>query len=75
MGSALVVLNRASLITGEIPLPQEDDARKELEFLNAVCVDTPVTSLGNIVLGQGENSISEFSNIILNLFKERENTQ
>ena len=75
MGSALVVLNRASLITGEIPLPQEDEARKELESLNAICVDTPVTSLGNMVLGQGGNSVSEFSNIILDLFKERENAE
>ena len=75
MGSALVVLIRASLITGEIPLPPEEYARKELESLNAVCVDTPVTSLGNMVLGQGEKSVSEFSNIILNLFKERGNTE
>ena len=69
IGSALVVLVRASLVTGEIPLPGEDDARRELESLNAVCVDTPVINLGNIVFGQGENSVDEFSKVVLNLIE------
>ena len=72
MGSALVVLMRASLVTGEIPLPREDDTRKELESLNAVCVDIPVTSLDSMVFGQGEDSIDEFSQTILNLIEANE---
>ena len=67
MGSALVVLVKASLVTGEIPLPQEADTRKELESLKAVCVDTPVTSFGGMVFGQGADSIGEFSQTILDL--------
>ena len=69
MGSSLVVLVRASLATGEIPLPREDDTRKELESLNAVCVDIPVTSLDSMVFGQGEDSVDEFSQTILGLME------
>ena len=72
MGSALVVLMRASLVTGEIPLPREDDARKELESLNAVCVNTPVTSAGSIVFGQGADSVDEFSQTLLDLIESGE---
>ena len=69
MGSALVVLMRASLTTGEIPLPREDDARRELESLGAICVDIPVTSLGRMVFGQGADSVDEFSQTILGLME------
>ena len=72
MGSALVVLMRASLVIGEIPLPKEADARKELEALNAVCVDTPVTSFGSTVFGQGEDSVAEFSQTIMDLIEAGE---
>ena len=65
MGSALVVLIKASLVMGEIPAPRDDDTRRELESLNAVYAKTPVTSLGNIVCGQGEGSVDEFSQTIL----------
>jgi putative intracellular protease/amidase len=69
IGSALVVLVRASLVSGEIPLPHEDYARQELKSLNAVCLDTPVTSLGNMVFGQDSSSIEIFSKIILDLIE------
>jgi putative intracellular protease/amidase len=69
MGSALVVLMRASLVTIEIPLPREDDARKELESLGATCVDIPVTSLGKMVFGQGADSVDAFSQTILDLME------
>ena len=72
IGSAIIVLMRTSLVTGEIPLPQEVDARKELESLRAVCVDIPVTSLGSVVVGQGADSIDEFSQTILNLIEANE---
>ena len=72
IGSAIIVLMRTSLVTGEIPLPQEADARKELESLRAVCVDIPVTSLGSVVFGQGADSIDEFSQTILNLIEANE---
>ena len=65
MGSALVVLIRASLAIGEIPAPQDVDSRKELESLNAIYAAAPVTSLGSIVCGQGEGSVDEFSQTIL----------
>jgi putative intracellular protease/amidase len=57
IGEAIVVLLRASLIVGEIPLPKDEKTRKELERLNAVCVDIPVISSENLVLGQGADSI------------------
>jgi len=72
VGSALVVLVKTSLITGEIPLPSEEDARKELAFLNTVCIDAPVVIFGNIVLGQGKDSIDEFSETILKLIEADE---
>ena len=74
MGEALVVLLRASLVTGEIPLPKDENTRKELESLNAVCVDIPVISSENIVLGQGADSVGQFSKIILDFVETREVT-
>ena len=67
MGSALVVLVRASLATGEIPLPKDADTQKELEILNAVCVDASVTRVDNIILGQSADSVDHFSQQILHL--------
>ena len=72
MGSAIVVLVKASLVTGEIPLPKDADSLKELEILNAVCVDVPVTHLNNIILGQGSDSVDDFSERILNLIDSGE---
>ena len=69
IGEALVVLLRASLIAGEIPLPKDENTRKELERLNAVCVDIPVISNENLVLGQGAGSVIEFSQSIINCMK------
>ena len=71
MGSALVVLMAASLVTGEIPLPRDDDAQKKLESLNAVCIDIPVTSLETIVCGQGAGSVDEFSKKIIDLIETK----
>ena len=65
IGSGLVVLVRASLVTGEIPLPKDSDSLKELEALNAVCVDLPVTRINNIILGQDVDSVDNFSKQIL----------
>ena len=65
MSSALVVLMQASLVTGEIPAPLDGYTRKKLESLNVVYAKTPVTSLGNIVCGQGECFVDEFSQTIL----------
>ena len=70
IGSSLVVLIMASLVTGEIPLPQDDDTRKKLESLGAVFSETPVTSLARIVCGQGSDSIKEFSKVVLALMRE-----
>ena len=72
MGSALVVLIMASLVAGEIPLPQDGDAREKLKSLKAVYVDMPVTNLGTIVCGQGAESVDEFSKIILDLMQANE---
>ena len=69
LGSAIIVLMRASLILGEIPLLREELAKKELEALGAVCIDTLVTSEGRVVLGQGKNAVKKFSQTILDLIK------
>ena len=69
IGGGLVVLLSASLITGEIPLPKDENTKKELERLNAVCVDISVISRENLVLGQGEDSVIEFSQSIINCMK------
>ena len=69
IGEAIVVLLRASLIVGEIPLPKDEKTRKEIEHLNGVCIDIPVISNENMVLGQGEDSISEFTQSIINCIK------
>ena len=69
LGSAIVVLVRASLVTGEVPVQGDANTIKELEFLNAVCVDTPVISRDNLVLGQGANSVSDFSKSIIDCIK------
>ena len=67
IGSALVVLIRASLVNGEIPLPRDEETRVELKNLNAVCIDTPVTRIDNIILGQGADSAHHFSQEVLGL--------
>jgi 4-methyl-5(b-hydroxyethyl)-thiazole monophosphate biosynthesis len=67
MGAAIVVLVRASLVTGEVPIPEDDATYKELENLNAVCVDVSITSVENVVLGQGGNSVHQFSQKIIEL--------
>ena len=72
MGSALVVLVKASLATGEIPLPQDETTRKELENINAVCVGVPVINVGKLVLGQGAGSVDQFSQTILDLLETKE---
>jgi putative intracellular protease/amidase len=72
IGSGLVVLVRASLVTGEIPLPKDSDSLKELEALNAVCVDLPVTRINNIILGQDVDSVDNFSEQILLLMNSEE---
>jgi putative intracellular protease/amidase len=69
MGTATVVLVRASLVTGEVPMPKDDATYKELENLNAVCVDVPITSVENVVLGQGGNSVHQFSQKIIDLIE------
>ena len=72
MGSALVVLVRASLVTGEIPIPKDADSLKELEALNMVFVDAPVTQTNNIILGQSSDSIDSFSEQIFHLIDSDE---
>ena len=72
IGSALVVLVKASLVTGEIPLPKDADSLKELETLNAVCVDIPVTHTNNIILGQSSDSVDSFSEKFFNLINSDE---
>ena len=72
IGEALVVLVRASLVAGEIPLPQDEDTCQELKSLNAVCVDTPVISFGNMVYGQSRDSIDKFSQTIIGLVETSE---
>jgi protease I len=72
IGSALVVLVRTSLVTGEIPLPKDADSLRELETLGAVCVDTPVILSNNIILGQGASSVNDFSEQILHLIDSGE---
>ena len=69
LGSAIVVLVRASLVTGEVPVQGDANTIKELECLNAVCVDTPVISRDNLVLGQGADSVSDFSKSIVDCIK------
>ena len=72
VGEALVVLVRASLVTGEIPLPQDEDTCQELKSLNAVCIDTPVISYENMVYGQSRDSIEKFSQTIIGLVETSE---
>ena len=70
IGSALVVLIRASLVNGEIPLPGDEETRVELKNLNAFCIDTPVKRIDNIILGQGADSARQFSQQILGLIDD-----
>ena len=72
MGAAIVVLVRASLVTGEVPMPEDDVTYKELKNLNAVCVEVPVTSFENVVLGRGGDSVYQFSQTIKNLIETKE---
>jgi len=67
IGSALVVLIRASLVNGEIPLPRDEETLVELKKLNAVCIDIPVTRIDKIILGQGADSAHHFAQKILGL--------
>ena len=64
MGSALVVLARASLITGEVPEPEEESARNELEGLGVAYADRPVTCYGNVVAGQGAGAAEIFARTV-----------
>ena len=67
IGSGLVVLVKASLVNGEIPLPRDEETRVELKNLNAVCIDAPVKRIDNIILGQGADSTHHFCQQILGL--------
>ena len=69
MGTAIVVLVRAGLVRGEVPKPDDDVTHKELENLDAVCVDAPITRVENVVLGQGGNSVHQFAQIIIALLE------
>ena len=69
MGTAIVVLVRACLVTGEVPRLDDDVACKELERLNAVYVDAPFTRIENVVLGQGKTSVQKFSRAIIDLLE------
>ena len=69
IGSAIVVLVRASLVNGEVPEQLDEETRKELELLNTSFSKNSVTSLGNIVCGQGEGSVDKFLKIILDLME------
>ena len=71
MGAAIVVLVRASLVTGEVPIPEDDVAFKELENHNSVCVDVPVICAENLVLGRGGNSVHQFSQTIIGLIETK----
>ncbi len=64
MGSALVVLARASLITGEVPEPEEESARNELEGVGIAYADRPVTCYGNVVAGQGAGAVEIFARTV-----------
>jgi protease I len=66
-GSAMVVLVKALLVAGEMPLPIDSDAQKELKLLNAICIDAPVTRMDNIILGRGADSVNDFSQQILHM--------
>ena len=48
IGTAIVVLVRACLVSGEVPRRDDDVACKELESLNAVYVDAPFTRIENV---------------------------
>ena len=71
MGAAIVVLIKTSLVTGEVPMPDDEATYIELKNLNAVCVDVPVTSVENVVLGQGRSSVDEFSKKIIDLIETK----
>ena len=71
LGSAIVVLLKASLVFGDVPLPRDESTREELEYFNAVCVDIPVIRGENLVLGQGPDSVSEFSQSIIDCIKTK----
>ena len=71
IGSSIVVLVKASLIVGEVPLQAENHTQNELESLNVVFVDTPVLREGKVILGQGANSVDEFSQSIVDCMKTR----
>ena len=70
MGTAIVVLVRAYLVTGEVPKPDDDDTYKELEKLNTVFVDAPITRVEKVVLGNGGKSVDQFSRTIVALLEE-----
>ena len=64
MGSALVVLARTSLITGDIPEPEEESVRHELDGLGIAYADRPVTCYGNVVAGQGAGAVEIFARTV-----------
>jgi protease I len=72
MGASIVVLVRAYLVKGEVPVPEDDVTCHELENLNAVCIDVPVTSVDNVVLGRGGIFVDQFSQTIIDLMKTNE---
>ena len=69
MGTAIVVLVRACLVIGEVPKPNDDDTYKELEKLDAVFVDAPITRVEKVVLGKGGKAVDQFSRTIVALLE------
>ena len=70
LGSAQVVLARASFLTDESAAPENDKALQELESSGVTCVDEPVVENGRIITGSGGSAAEDFAGRVIKLLKE-----
>lgn len=70
LGSAQVVLARASLLTDDTAAPENVKARRELESAGVTCVEEAVVVEGRIITGSGGSAAESFAQQALILIRE-----
>jgi putative intracellular protease/amidase len=70
LGSASVVLARASLLTDDCATPDDDFALKKLEKLEIYCTENMIEESDRIITGRGADIAKDFACRVVELLKE-----
>ncbi|MGV7220758.1 MAG: DJ-1/PfpI family protein [Nitrospinales bacterium] len=70
LGSACVVLARASLLTDDCVTPDDDQSLKELKELGIYCSENMIEESDGIITGRGAEAAGDFAVRVVELLKE-----